>query len=71
MTDTDYKDLDILLDKLAVELGCRYCLIPNHVADGSYLAIYDADGNIKGNFNAINIKDCVRKIKDTTINHIK
>ncbi len=47
MTNEEYKQLESLLDKLQGHLGHKYCIVPNVVHFGYYIAIYDENGNVK------------------------
>ncbi len=64
MTDTEFKNLEILLQKLGIHLGHTYCIIPGVIQDGFNIAIYDKYGEHLRNESAPTIKDVCEKLKN-------
>jgi len=62
MTDNQFIQLERLLGKLAVHLDHTYCIIPNYLGDGCYIAIYDDAGNIKKQATYMDVKSTAEKI---------
>lgn len=40
MSKEEYKQLEMLLGKLEVEIGNNICIIPSYVHDGYYINVY-------------------------------
>lgn len=69
MDKTDFKHLELLLGKLSIEFGGqRFCIIPQYIHDGCYLATYTSDGNIDKQITGIDIEDALIKIKTQPVN---
>lgn len=62
MTEQDYNYLQLLLSKLQTELKHRFCIIPNHILDSTYIGIYSENGNILKEANCVDIKSTVDKL---------
>lgn len=59
LTDLEYKNLEFLMAKLNMYLGKRYSIIPNHLHDLAHIGIYDNDGKMIKQTNALDIKEAV------------
>lgn len=42
MSKEEYRQLELLLDKLEIELGNKICIIPSYAHDGYYINMYCA-----------------------------
>lgn len=62
MDSNDYKELDRLLGKLSLVLGSRFCIIPEHIQDLAYIAVYDHDGKPIKSSHGVDIEDAVKKL---------
>jgi hypothetical protein len=63
MSETEYKKLTELLDKLGKELKAgRFCIIPRYVHEGCHIGIYDVNGNLDKAITAINIEEAVKQL---------
>lgn len=62
MNSKDYRQLDELLGRLSRELGHRFCIIPEHIQDLAYIAIFDSDGKRIKETHGVDIEDAVKKL---------
>lgn len=63
MTATEFTELENLLGKLQVYLGHNYCVVPNHVQEGYYLALYNDKGDRFVNAQGQFLKDTAEHAK--------
>lgn len=64
MTPEEYKQLEKLLGQLSQELGGgRVCIIHEYAQDGTYIGIYDDEGNVKKQGLCPNIETAVKRLK--------
>lgn len=64
MTEQDYRLLELLLGKLQLELGNDYCIVPNHVHDGYYMALYNGSGERFKDLSGPTIKSCIDQFQN-------
>jgi len=65
MTEADFRLLELLLCKLATQLGNKICIIPGHIQDGYHIGVYDRKtGDIKASATSPTIKETVYKLKE-------
>ena len=57
MENGDYKQLEVLLGKLQLHLGRKFCIIPNYIHGGIHMATYDETGKIADQIISATIKD--------------
>lgn len=62
MEKEDFKNLEELLGKLSIDLGYRFCIIPQDIQDLTYIAIYNHDGKLLKQTYGLDIEDCVKKL---------
>lgn len=71
MTKEDYRLLELLLDKLELEMGNKICIIPGYIQDGYHIVVYSrTSGEPITSATSYSIEATVEKLKQqsTTTN---
>ena len=64
MTKEDYRLLELLLNKLAVEIGNKVCVIPGYIQDGYHISNYSSmTGLPLKSATAATLESAVEKLK--------
>lgn len=64
LTEIEIHFLESLLRKLQGHLESRYCIMPGHIQDGFYIALYDCDGERYVEVGAPTIKELITEAID-------
>jgi hypothetical protein len=65
MDKIDFKHLELLLGKISIELnGQIFCIIPNYIHDGCYIATYKENGEVDKQIIAVDIEDALMKLNN-------
>ena len=68
MKEQDYRLLELLLDQLGREFVANICILPNHIQDGYYIAVYNEAGERSEELQGPTIKSCVEQFQAVKIN---
>lgn len=67
MSNEEYKQLELLLDKLEAEIGDKFSIIPRYVHDGYNIAVYSKETGMRRKQRiGPSIKETVELLQQTT-----
>jgi len=65
MTEVDFRLLELLLCKLATQIGNKICILPGYIQDGYHIGVYDRKtGEPKTSATGPTIKETIDKLKE-------
>lgn len=67
ISDEEYKQLELLLDKLEAEVGDKFSIIPRYIHDGYHMAVYSKETGMRlKQRTGPSIKETVELLKQAT-----